>query len=77
MATTIVESAQAAGAWVADTAKELVDKGANLIRPSSSEDSDGSEQTAAAAESSPAAEPATATAGAEESKEPTPSGGQA
>jgi hypothetical protein len=72
----IVESAQAAGAWVADTAKGLVDKGASMIKPSGSEGASGSE-TATAPESSTAAQPASATAGAEASKESTPSGGAA
>jgi hypothetical protein len=41
LGTKIVESAQAAGSWVADTAKELVDKGASLIKPSEPAESRG------------------------------------
>jgi len=36
LGTKIVESAQAAGSWVADTAKDLVDKGASLIKSNES-----------------------------------------
>jgi hypothetical protein len=67
----LVESAQAAGAWVADTAKGLVDKGASLIKPAGSEGTSGSEASTAATE------PATAASGTEGSKESTSSGGAA
>jgi len=43
--TKIVETAQAAVSWVADTAKDLVDKGTSLIKPSESSESHGGAST--------------------------------